>query len=118
MLCASNVGIKQGGRFPENLFITFQTLDRLVVDVRDVQNCRQEDDFASSITLRAFALHRLKIIISRKSHVGFILLKACFLFLTAMSHCLFHHGTAILIDLLDRGINSRAASRTLVSKRH
>jgi len=44
MPCASNVGIKQVGRFPEKLFITFQTLDRLMVDVRDVQNCRQEDD--------------------------------------------------------------------------
>ena len=25
MPCASNVGIKQGGRFPEKIFITFQT---------------------------------------------------------------------------------------------
>jgi len=33
---------KASGGFPEKLFITFQTLDRLVVDVRDVQNCRQE----------------------------------------------------------------------------
>ena len=53
MPCASNVGIKQGGRFPEKLFISFQTLDRLVVDVKDVQNCRQEDDFASSITFHS-----------------------------------------------------------------
>jgi len=75
---ASSVGMKQGGRFPEKFFITFQTLDRLVVDVRDVQNCRQEDNFASSITFRAFALYRLKM--SRKSQVRFILLKACFLF--------------------------------------
>jgi len=101
MPCASNVGIKQGGRFPEKLFITFQTLDRLVVDVRDAQNCCQKDDFALSIALRAFALHRLKMIMSRKSQARFILLKACFLFLTAMSHFLFHHGTAALIDLLD-----------------
>jgi len=92
---------KTRGRFPEKLFISFQTLDRLVVDVRDVQNCQKEDDFASSITLRAFALHRLKMIMSGKSQACFILLKAYFLFLTAMSHCLFHHGTAILIDLLD-----------------
>ena len=32
-----------------------------MVDVRDGQNCYQEDDFASSITLRSFALHRLKV---------------------------------------------------------
>jgi len=70
--------MKQVGRFLEKRFITFQTLDRLVVDVRDVQNCRQEDDFASSIARRAFALHRLKTIMSRKSQVRFILLKACF----------------------------------------
>jgi len=101
MPCASNVGIKQGERFLEKRFFTSQTLDRLVVDVMDVQNCRQEDDFGSSITLRAFALQRLKMIMSRKSQVRFISLKACFLFLTAMSHYLLHHGTAILIDLLD-----------------
>ena len=74
---------------------------RLVVDVSDVQNSCQEDDFASSITLLAFTRHRLKIITSRKSLVRFILLKACFLFFTAMLHCLFHHGTAILRDLFD-----------------
>jgi len=34
----------------------------IVLDVSDVQNCCQEDDFASSITLLALALHRLKII--------------------------------------------------------
>ena len=72
--------------------------------------------FASSIALLALALHRLKIMISLKSQDGFILLKACFLF-TATSHCLFHHGTAILRDFLDCGIAFRAASRPIVSKR-
>ena len=47
--------------------ITFQTFERLVLDVSDVQNCCQEDDFASRITLPALALHRLKILISLKS---------------------------------------------------
>ena len=64
----------------------------------------QEDDFASSLTLLALALHRLKIIISLKSQVRFILLKACFFFFTATSHCLFHDGTVILRDFLDCGI--------------
>jgi len=41
-------------------FYDFPNL-RLVLDVSDVQNRRQEDDFASSITLLAFALHRLKM---------------------------------------------------------
>ena len=36
----------------------------IVLDVNDVKNCCQEDDFTSSITLLALALHRLKIIIS------------------------------------------------------
>ena len=49
--------------------ITIQTFERLVLDVSNVQNCRQEDDFASSIALLALALHRLKIIISLKSQV-------------------------------------------------
>jgi len=104
-------------RLPENLLNTFQTFERLVLDVSDLQNCRQEDDFASSITLLALALHRLKIIIPLKNQVRFILLKACFFFFTATSHCLFHHGTALLRDFLDCGIGSRAASRTLVLKR-
>ena len=69
--------------------ITFQIFERLVLDVSDVQNCRQEDDFASSITLLALALYRLKIIISLKSQVRFILLKACFF--------LFHSNVALLI---------------------
>ena len=68
--------------------ITFQIFERLVLDVSDVQNCRQEDDFASSITLLALALYRLKIIISLKSQVRFILLKACFF--------LFHSNVALL----------------------
>ena len=54
-------------RLPENLLNTFQTFERLVLDVSDLQNCRQEDDFASSITLLALALHRLKIIIPLKT---------------------------------------------------
>jgi len=98
-------------------FITFQTFERSVLDVSDVQNCCQEDDFASSITLLALALHRLKIIISLKCQLRFILLKACFFFFTATSHCIFHHGTVILRNFLDCGIASRAASRTLVSMR-
>jgi len=103
MLCARNVGMKQGGRFPEKLFITFQTLDRLVADVRDVQIVARRTILPRVLPSEPllYSLHRLKIIMSRKSQVRFILLKACFLFLTAMSHCLFHHGTAILIDLLD-----------------
>jgi len=83
------------------LLITFQTLDRLVVDAREVQNCRPEDDFASKISLRAFSLHRLKMLMSCKSQVRSIQLKACFFVFPAMSYCLFHHRTAILIDLLD-----------------
>jgi len=87
--CSSNAGMKYHERLLEKLLMTFQTFDRLVL--KEEQNCCQEDDFASRITLLTFALHRLKMITSRKSHVCFIRLKACFLFLTAMSHCLFQH---------------------------
>jgi len=93
--------MKHDERLPEKLLMTFQTFERLILDVSDVQNCCQEDDFASSITILAFALHRLKMIISRKSHVRFIRLKASILFLAVMSHCLFNHGTGILRDLLN-----------------
>jgi len=57
-------------------------LVRLELDVSDMQNCRQEDDFACLLvqTFLALVLHRSKIIISLKSQVRFILLKACFLF--------------------------------------
>jgi len=60
-----------------------------VLDVSNVQNCCQDDDFASSITLLSLALHRLKIIISLKSQVRFILLKACLF--------LFHSNVAPLV---------------------
>ena len=77
-------------------FYDFPNFCEILWHVIDLLNYCQEDDFASSITLLASALHRLKMIILCKSQVLFILLKACFLFLRAMSHCLFHHGTAIL----------------------
>lgn len=110
-----NWNMKWEERWWKRLLITFYTFREIIVlDISEAQNCRQEDVFTWRINPRAFRLHCLKMIISHTCQMPFILFKACFLFLTSLCYST---GTAILIDLLDWGIASSAASRTMVSKR-